>query len=69
MGQQIIMQAMNHAYGLDDNEIERLFQNQLKLKQQLHQGVLSQTAIVSIEESLFVLRSFPKHQKLFCLYI
>ena len=62
MGQQIIMQAMNHAYGLDDNEIERLFQNQLKLKQQLHQGVLSQTAIVSIEESLFVLRSFPKPQ-------
>ena len=56
------MQAMNHPYSLDENEVDRLFQSQLKLKQPLNQGMLSQTATISIDKSLFVLRSFPKPQ-------
>ena len=63
MGQQIIMQTLRYPYTLDDNEVYRLFQNQLKFKQQLNQGVLTQTAIVSIDKSLFVLRSFSKPQQ------
>jgi hypothetical protein len=50
MGQQIIMQALRYPYTLDDNEVYRVFQNQLKFKQQLNQGMLTQTAIVSIDK-------------------
>ena len=58
MGQQTIMQSMKSSFSLDENEIDRRFPNQMKLLQQLNQGILSQTAVISIKNSLFVLRAF-----------
>ena len=60
MGQQTIMQSMNKSYSIDENDIDRRFPNELKFKQQLKQGMLSQTAIVSYGKYLFVIRAFPK---------
>ena len=58
MGQQTIMQSMKSSFSLDENEIDRRFPNQMKLIHQLNQGILSQTAVISIKNSLFVLRAF-----------